>query len=99
MTGLAATLALQRQEAPQGESLLALINEDVACVQLRDPAARGRLESLLLYPGVHALIWHRIAHRLWKAGAKSPARNIRRNSRRNQRRLRLCESRRGRADG
>ena len=76
MTGRAATLALQRQEAPQGESLLALIKEDVACVQLRDPAARGRLESLLLYPGVHAMIWHRIAHRLWKAGAKSPARFI-----------------------
>ena len=30
MTGRATTLALQRQEAPQGESLLALIKEDVA---------------------------------------------------------------------
>lgn len=76
MTGRGATLALRRQQTPQAESLLALIKEDVVCVQLRDPAARGRLESLLLYPGVHAVIWHRIAHRLWKSSAKSPARFI-----------------------
>ena len=28
----------------------------------RDPAARNALEVLLLYQGVHALIWHRVAH-------------------------------------
>jgi serine O-acetyltransferase len=48
-------------------SLLKLIKEDVACVRLRDPAARGELETLLTYPGVHAMIWHRLAHRLWRA--------------------------------
>ena len=47
-------------------SLLQLIREDVGCVRLRDPAARSELETLLTYPGVHALIWHRIAHRLWE---------------------------------
>ena len=31
-------------------------------VQERDPAARNALEVLLLYQGVHALIWHRVAH-------------------------------------
>lgn len=35
---------------------------DVKAVKERDPAARSSLEVLLLYQGVHALIWHRIAH-------------------------------------
>lgn len=35
---------------------------DVKAVQERDPAARNSLEVLLLYQGVHALIWHRFAH-------------------------------------
>ena len=35
---------------------------DVKAVQARDPAARSALEVLLLYQGVHALIWHRFAH-------------------------------------
>lgn len=50
------------------------LREDVACVRSRDPAARSRLEVVLLYPGVHALIWHRLAHRLWTGGFKFPAR-------------------------
>jgi serine O-acetyltransferase len=59
---------------PRPCSLLQLIKEDVGCVRLRDPAARSELETLLTYPGVHALIWHRIAHRLWGAGWRFPAR-------------------------
>jgi serine O-acetyltransferase len=55
-------------------SLLQLIREDVACVRLRDPAARGSLETLLTYPGIHAVIWHRSAHHLWLAGWRFPAR-------------------------
>ena len=35
---------------------------DIRAVQERDPAARSWLEVLLLYQGVHALIWHRFAH-------------------------------------
>lgn len=35
---------------------------DVKAVKERDPAARNALEVLLLYQGVHALIWHRVAH-------------------------------------
>ncbi len=35
---------------------------DVKAVQSRDPAARNGLEVLLLYQGIHALIWHRAAH-------------------------------------
>ena len=55
-------------------SLLSLIREDVACVRLRDPAARSQLETLLTYPGIHAVIWYRFAHRLWQAGWRFPAR-------------------------
>jgi serine O-acetyltransferase len=44
------------------------IRRDVAAAMERDPAARSRLEVLLCYPGVHALAFHRLAHRLWGAG-------------------------------
>ena len=36
--------------------------ETLAAYQARDPAARSKLEVFLLYPGVHATIYHRIAH-------------------------------------
>lgn len=43
---------------------------DVAVARERDPAARGagRLEVLLTWPGVQAVLAHRIAHRLHRAG-------------------------------
>jgi serine O-acetyltransferase len=68
------TLDPMAAAAPRGPSLLQLIREDIRCVRLRDPAARGELETLLTYPGVHAVIWHRLAHRLWRAGWRFPAR-------------------------
>ena len=34
----------------------------------RDPAARSRLEVALCYPGFHALLFHRLAHWLWRHG-------------------------------
>ncbi|MGR9052175.1 MAG: serine O-acetyltransferase [Gammaproteobacteria bacterium] len=42
--------------------------EDIGCVFARDPAARSTLEILLTYPGVHALLVHRLCHRLWLSG-------------------------------
>jgi serine O-acetyltransferase len=62
------TLAPATTAQPGTPSLWQMIREDVGCVRLRDPAARGELETLLLYPGVHAVIWHRIAHGLWRSG-------------------------------
>lgn len=41
------------------------IREDVRSVFARDPAARGRLEILLAYPGLHAIWFHRLSHWLW----------------------------------
>lgn len=54
--------------------LLRLLREDVSCVFQRDPAARSRFEVLTTYPGVHAILMHRIAHRLWKFGLRYLAR-------------------------
>lgn len=39
---------------------------DIGCVRQRDPAARFTLEILLTYPGVHAVLWYRIANLLWR---------------------------------
>lgn len=43
------------------------LREDVACILERDPAARSKLEVLTCYPGLHAIMVHRLAHRLWTA--------------------------------
>jgi len=56
--------------------LLAILREDVACVFQRDPAARSMLELLTIYPGIHALVLHRIAHALWQRAWHYPARFI-----------------------
>jgi len=42
--------------------------EDIACVFDRDPAARSTLEVITAYPGLHAVIIHRMSHSLWKHG-------------------------------
>jgi serine O-acetyltransferase len=51
------------------------LKSDWRAVFERDPAARNWLE-VLTYPGLHAIIWHRIAHRLWRWRLKFPARLI-----------------------
>ena len=43
------------------------IKEDISIVFERDPAARTHWEILTTYPGVHALMMHRVSHSLWKA--------------------------------
>ncbi len=54
--------------------MLDRLKEDVNSVFGRDPAARGFFEVITTYPGVHALLWHRLNHRLWQAGLKWLAR-------------------------
>jgi len=48
--------------------MLEAFRRDVTAAMERDPAVRSRLEVVLCYPGVHALAFHRLAHRLWGAG-------------------------------
>ena len=40
------------------------IKEDIKTIYEKDPAAENLFEVLLCYPGLHALILHRIAHKL-----------------------------------
>ena len=54
--------------------MFARLREDIACVFDRDPAARNTWEVLTCYPGLHALILHRINHGLWRMGLKWLAR-------------------------
>ena len=46
------------------------LNSDVQCILDRDPAARSRWEVLTCYPGLHAVLLHRLAHGLWNLGFK-----------------------------
>jgi serine O-acetyltransferase len=48
--------------------------EDLGTPLRRDPAARSRAEVLIGYAGVHALLGHRVAHRMWQAGFRFLAR-------------------------
>jgi serine O-acetyltransferase len=52
------------------------IREDVASIFERDPAARNTWEVLTCYPGVHAILIHRIAHWLWRHRVRWPARFV-----------------------
>lgn len=46
------------------------LREDIACILERDPAARSTWEVLTCYPGLHALVFHRVAHWFWRHGLR-----------------------------
>jgi len=52
------------------------VREQIRTVFQRDPAARSVLEIVLCYPGFHAILLHRFAHRLYRARWFTPARMI-----------------------
>ena len=52
------------------------LGETLRAYQARDPAARSRLEIFLLYQGVHAIIYHRIAHFFYRHKLKFFARVV-----------------------
>ena len=56
--------------------MFAELRHDIQAVRERDPAARSTLEVLLCYPGVHALVFHRFAHAIWRRGFTVPARFV-----------------------
>jgi hypothetical protein len=56
--------------------MLNQLKEDLNSIFARDPAARNLLEVLTTYPGVHALLFHRLSHLLWLRGLKWPARML-----------------------
>ncbi len=54
--------------------MISRIREQIQIVFKHDPAAKSSLEVLLCYPGVHAILLHRIAHRLYRWRWFIPAR-------------------------
>lgn len=44
------------------------IREQIDTIFREDPAAKSVLEIVLCYPGFHAVLFHRLAHRLYRAG-------------------------------
>jgi serine O-acetyltransferase len=50
--------------------MFARIRSDIQCILERDPAARSAWEVLTCYPGLHALVLHRLAHGCWRRGFK-----------------------------
>ncbi len=47
-------------------SVFSRIKKDIAAVYERDPAVKSRIEVILCYPGFHAVLVHRLAHRLYQ---------------------------------
>ena len=52
------------------------MKEDIHSVFDRDPAARTTFEVLVNYPGLHAVWFHRLSHKLWKRDWKWLARTL-----------------------
>jgi len=50
------------------------LREAIGAYRERDPAARSSIEVLLCYPGLHAVLFHRLSHALWVRGFRLPAR-------------------------
>ncbi|MFH1363227.1 MAG: serine O-acetyltransferase, partial [Candidatus Omnitrophota bacterium] len=50
------------------------IREDIKTVFREDPAARSTLEVLLCYPGLHAILVHRVSHWFWNKELNTLAR-------------------------
>ena len=48
--------------------MFATVREQINTVFGEDPAAKSRIEILLCYPGVHAILAHRLSHKLYCAG-------------------------------
>jgi serine O-acetyltransferase len=56
--------------------VLSTLRRDIGAIADRDPAARNILDTLLTYPGLHAVIAHRVAHGLWVRGHRFSARLV-----------------------
>lgn len=56
--------------------MFSTIKEQIDTIFREDPAARGVLEIFFCYPGFHAILLHRLAHKIYKMGLPLPARMI-----------------------
>ena len=51
-----------------GTMLFKQFRDEIDSILARDPAARSRLEVILCYPGLHAVLFYRVAHGAWTRG-------------------------------
>jgi serine O-acetyltransferase len=56
------------------DTMFKTLHEDIDAAMARDPAARSRLEIVVCYPGLHAVLFHRLSHALWIRGWRLLAR-------------------------
>lgn len=68
--------AIARQFAAHLPKVRALLESDIRAAYQGDPAARSIDEILLCYPGVFAIVRHRLAHELYELGAPLLARIV-----------------------
>lgn len=59
-----------------GTMLFKQFRDEIDSILARDPAARSRLEVILCYPGLHAVLFYRVAHSAWKRGWVTLARSL-----------------------
>ena len=52
------------------------IREEISAIMERDPAARNAFEVFFMYPGFHAVFWHRLSHWLFKRKRYTLARYV-----------------------
>ena len=52
------------------------IREEISAIMDRDPAARNAFEVFFMYPGFHAVFWHRLSHWLFKKKRYTLARYV-----------------------
>jgi serine O-acetyltransferase len=55
------------KQEPAQKIMFAVIREQIDTILREDPAATSVLEIILCYPGFHAILWHRVAHALYRA--------------------------------
>ena len=65
-----------RAVAKACEAIKDEIRTDIDAIKQRDPAARGDIEILLLYSGLHAILAYRVAHKLYVSDHKFSARAV-----------------------
>ncbi len=69
-------IIITRQFTAQLPTVRALIDTDIQAAYEGDPAARTPDEVLVCYPGIYAVIYHRLAHILYTLGSPLVARMI-----------------------
>lgn len=65
----------------RADTALGSLKSEIVSIKERDPAAKSNAEVLLLYPGLHAVLAHRVAHALYKKGMFFAARAVSQASR------------------